>query len=146
MTIDIDAFWSLLDEFGFGSLTAHTRDGLRSRPIEPVIDRARNELCCIADAGWLPASGSYEIDASIVLLNEHTRRGLAVQGRLRQSRNRPDVETAWTTLAGHRFPDGPGSPGVIALRISPVSAAMWDLLSGTRTDSWLLNGDGIIRC
>lgn len=146
MTIDIDTFWSLFDEFGFACLTAHTRDGLRTRPVEPVIDRARNELCCLADAGWLAGTGTYEVDASLALVNEHNGRGLMVQGSMRLSSHRLDIETGWSTLAAHRFPEGPGAPGVVALRLSPVSAELWSLVSGTRTQSWLINGSGIMRC
>lgn len=146
MTIDIDTFWSLFDAFGLASLTARTRDGLRTRPVEPVIDRSRHEVSCIAGASWLDGTGSCHFDAALTLLDEQTLRGLVVQGTMRSSSHRVDIVTAWTALARHRFPDGPGAPGVVALRLSPVSAEMWDLVSGTRTDTWLLNGSGIMRC
>lgn len=135
-TADYDELWHALDEFGFGSLIADTRMGLRTRPFIPVIDRIRNEITSIADAAWLGSASAGAIDAAMSFVNEYAGVCLCVRGTMWVSIHDSDIAAAWTGHSSHQFPGGPREPGIVALRTSPHSAECWDLVSAAVRQQW----------
>lgn len=133
---DLEELWQALDEFGFGLLTADTREGLRTRPIVPVIDRARNELTSLAEAAWLGNASAGAIDATIAFVNEFNATCLTLRGTLWVSIHDTDIAAAWTTASALRFSGGRREPGIVALRTTPHSAEYWSIAASRVRKRW----------
>lgn len=133
----IDALCAMLDEFGPGSLTVRTSDGLFSRPILPVADRQRSEFACVVEESWLCNYGYRELNATLTFSNELGWTHLAIRGKMHRSVNPHDILVAWSGLAARHFPDGPASRHIAAVRFTPESAELWDIASNTVRVRWM---------
>lgn len=139
-----DRFWSLVADYGIGVLTVQT-DGLRSRPVMPVINRSLGEIVCIVDNSWIGHNAFGELPTALTFLNEHTFKSLTLRGIGRASPHEPDISAAWNGLCNRSYPDGPETPGLLAMRIVPQSADQWQLGHPKPTSHWQLEGGSFMR-
>ena len=141
-----DEFWSIVSDFGVGTLTVQTQTaGLRSRPVMPVIDRAIGEIVCIIDATWIGHSAFCEIPSVLNFLDGHTYVCLTLRGKGRGFADVRDIAAAWTGLCERSYPDGRDTPGLLAFRIVPQLADLWQLGQAHPKSRWELEGASITR-
>lgn len=132
-----DALVALLDDFGPGSLTVRTPDGLMMRPVMPVANTTRGELACVVEEDWLRTFGGRELNAALSYMNETRWTYLSIKGTVRRSLNPDDIGAAWSALATRWFPDGPMQSGIVALRFVPEHAELWDFVANAPRVRWL---------
>ena len=121
-----DQLWSMVADYGIGVLTVQT-DRLRSRPVIPVINRVLGEIVCIIDKSWIGHKTYGDLPSVLSFLNEHTYKCLTIRGLGSSSCDEQHIANAWSGLLDRSYPDGPKTPGLLALRIVPQCAELWQL-------------------
>ena len=138
-----DRFWSMICDYGMGVLVVQT-DGLRSRPILPVINRPLGEIVCIVDKSWMGQS-TFDVPCVLSFLSEHTYKSLTLRGTGRGSSGEDDISVAWNCLSDRLYPDGRKSVGLLALRIVPQCADLWQIGQREPHSHWQLESGSFKR-
>src|SRR6476661_9302032 len=118
--------WDIIEKVGVCMLTTQAPGGLRARPVEARPDRQAGLIFFITD---LRSGKEHEIEAEhdvgLVVIDAKDKAYLSITARaevLRDARKAADIwkstDNAWW--------DGPNDPNVCVLRVTPVTAELWD--------------------
>jgi hypothetical protein len=133
--MDTQSFWSLLGEFGPGFITWQNHVDYCSRPLSPKVDRIRGELGCVIERDWLPVHATHE-NILCNFVDEFGRRALSIQGRGLKSAAEEDVEFFWGSMQEAWYGAKSDRVDIIALRIIPRTAQLWDLAGRLPAHRW----------
>jgi general stress protein 26 len=122
----IGRVWDIIEKVGVCMLTTQAPGGLRARPVEARPDRKAGLIFFITD---LRSGKEHEIEAEhdvgLVVIDAKDKAYLSITARaevLRDARKAADIwkstDNAWW--------DGPNDPNVCVLRVTPVTAELWD--------------------
>lgn len=139
-----DRFWSMIADYGMGVLIVQA-DGLRSRPVLPMINRSLGEIICVVDKIWIGQSTISDVPSVLSFVNEHTYKSLTLRGMGRSSSDEQDISAAWNGLNDRLYPDGRKSAGLLALRIVPQCADLWHLAHREARSHWQLESGSFKR-
>jgi general stress protein 26 len=123
---DIGRVWDIIEQVGVGMLTTHFRGGLRSRPVEPRLDRKAGIIRIVTDARGLKDN---EIEASpdvgLVVISASDKAYLSITAQAEVTRDPGMAKAIW-----HKTDDlwwsGPDDPEVRILVLTPSLAELWD--------------------
>ena len=123
---DHSRIWDVIERVKFAMLTTHFADGLRARPVEPRTERAAGVIWIITD---LRSAKEHEIEAEhdigLTFIDQDENAYLSLTARAAVERDRAKAAQFWRatdTLWWH----GPDDPNVCLLRITPLTAELWD--------------------
>lgn len=122
--MELDSLLTLVADFGLGFIVWRQNETFGARPFLPVIDRQQSQICGLAERSWFAYSPAASIEVLLTFVNEFKLKGLSVEGRAMLSSRHEDILATWGAAAEARFPDGPQTPGLVALRLSPRLAQM----------------------
>lgn len=123
---DIERVWDVVEKVGVGMLTTRFVGGLRSRPVEPRLDRDAGVIRIVTDARGLKDD---EIDVSpdvgLVVICDGDKAYLSITGTAAVTRDSAMARKIW-----HKPDDlwwsGPDDPNVRVLVVTPSLAELWD--------------------
>jgi general stress protein 26 len=125
-TKHLDRIWQIIERVGVCMLTTHASEGLRARPTEPRPDRAAGLIWIVTDRR---SSKEHEIEAEhdvgLTFVDAKEKAYLSITARAAVLPDHAKAAEIW------RFPDnlwwkGPDDPNVCVLRITPLTAELWD--------------------
>jgi hypothetical protein len=138
--MDNSAFWTLVGDFGPGILTMQL-DGMPTRPVLPVVDRALGQITCLFERDWLGSTATFGISCALAFFNEFSCTSLQMHGNGRLSSRSDDIAAGWNTISDRCYPNGLETVGLTALLIVPRSAYLWQLGQIKPISSWqFVNG------
>lgn len=119
--------WDLIDKIDICMFVTTTEAGrLRGRPMSSIGKRDENRIYFLthADAG----AKDEEIAASpaVHLGYSNGRAQLSVSGAAQLSTDRALIERLWNPGAQAFWPDGPGTPGLTVIAVTPEAGEYWD--------------------
>jgi predicted Rdx family selenoprotein len=136
---------ALLSDFGPGIMTWRQPDGLRTRPVRPVLDHGRGRISCVAECTWFLGAPAGCLEVACSFVDEFKGRALTLDARGVRSLLVDDIAGAWTLAMETRYPDGPEQRGLICLHLAPQRAAIWDLARGTCHEAWAFDPETFLR-
>jgi general stress protein 26 len=122
----LDRVWQVIERVGVCMLTTLSNGGFRARPVEPRPDRAAGLIWVVTD---LRSGKEHEIevdhDVGLTFVDAKEKAYLSITARATVLPDHAKAAEVW------RFTDnlwwkGPNDPNVCVLRITPLTAELWD--------------------
>jgi general stress protein 26 len=122
----LDRVWQIIERVGVCMLTTHFSGGLRARPVELRLDRAAGLIWVVTD---LPSEKEHEIetehDVGLTVVGAKEKAYLSITARAQVRRDHAKAAEIWCQ-ADNLWWQGPDDPNVCVLRITPLTAELWD--------------------
>jgi general stress protein 26 len=123
---DLDRVWEIIEHVGVCMLTTRFAGGLRARPLEARPDRAAGAIWFVTD---LDSGKEHEIefdhDVGLVFIDAPAKAYLSITARAEMRRDHAKATEIWKS-ADNMWWDGPNDPAVCVLRVTPLTAELWD--------------------
>ena len=118
--------WNVIERVGVCMLTTHFAGGFRGRPVEPRLDRAEGLIWVVTD---LRSEKEHEIetehDVGLTCVDTKENAYLSITARAEVRRDHAKAAEIWRN-ADNLWWHGPDDPNVCVLRITPLTAELWD--------------------
>ncbi len=123
---DIERVWDIVETVGVGMLTTRFAGGLRSRPVEPRLDRGGGVIRIVTDVRGLKDNEiERSPDIGLVVVCAPDKAYLSITGTAAVTRDPAMARKIW-----HKTDDlwwsGPDDPNVRVLVVTPSLAELWD--------------------
>jgi general stress protein 26 len=128
MTEDVHhkRIWDVIERVKYAMLTTHFADGLRARPVEPRPDRTAALIWIVTD---LRSAKEHEIEAEhdigLTFIDTDENAYLSLTARAAVKRDHAKAAEIWRST-DNMWWHGPSDPNVCVLRVTPVTAELWD--------------------
>jgi len=123
---NIARVWDIIETTGVCMLTTHSAGGLRARPVEPRPERAAGLIWFVTD---LRSGKEHEIEAEhdvgLVFIDAKAKAYLSITARAEVRRDHAKAAEIWRKTDNIWW-SGPDDPNVCVLRVTPVTAELWD--------------------
>jgi general stress protein 26 len=127
-----DRVWDIIETVGVCMLTtqfaggAGQDSGLRARPVEARPDRAAGLIFVVTD---VRSGKEHEIEAEqdvgLVFIDPKAKAYLSITARAEVLNDHAKAAAIWKST-DNMWWDGPDDPNVRVLRVTPVTAELWD--------------------
>src|ERR1700733_5573437 len=118
--------WQIIERVGVCMLTTHFAGGFRARPVEPRPDRAAGLIWIVTD---LRSGKEHEIetghDVGLTFVDAKEKAYLSLTARAEVRRDPAKAAAIWRS-GDNLWWNGPDDPNVCVLRITPLTAELWD--------------------
>jgi general stress protein 26 len=122
----LDRVWDIIERVGVCMLTTRFANGLRARPLEARPDRANGLIWFVTD---LRSGKEHEIEGNeevgLVFIDAGAKAYLSLTARAEVSRDHAKAAAIWKSTDGVWW-RGPDDPNVCVLRVTPMTAELWD--------------------
>jgi general stress protein 26 len=123
---DLDRVWTVIERVGVCMLTTRAARGLRARPLEARLDRSSKLIWFVTD---LRSTKEREIGADheigLVFVDKTENVYLSITASAETMRDREVAASIWR-LTDNMWWDGPNDPNAGLLRVTPLTAELWD--------------------
>ena|SRR5581483_10749878 len=118
--------WDIIERVGICMMTTRFDGGLRARPLDARPDRAASLIWFVTD---LRSSKEREIEAehdvALVFVDQKANAYLAITARAQVQRDHARAAAIWKNT-DNMWWQGPDDPDVCVLRVTPLTAELWD--------------------
>jgi general stress protein 26 len=118
--------WDVIERVKYAMLTTRFAGGLRARPTEPRPERASGVIWIVTD---VRSAKEHEIEAEhdigLTFIDADENAYLSLTARAEVKRDHAKAAEIWR-VADNMWWHGPDDPNVCVLRITPVTAELWD--------------------
>ena len=122
----LDRVWDIIQRVGVCVLTTRFAGGLRARPLEARPDRTAGIIRFVTD---LRSGKEHEIesehDVGLVFIDARANAYLSITARAEVRRDHAKAAEIWTPT-DNMWWNGPDDPNVCVLRVTPLTAELWD--------------------
>lgn len=126
-----DEIWRHVRDIETCMMVTRDGDGLRSRPMTPILRPGENTIWFFADAD---NHKDEEIDAAprgcLAFAEPRSHCYVSLSGTFGVQRDRATIDALWNDAAAAYFPNGKDDPRVILLKFEPERGEFWDAPSG----------------
>ncbi len=123
---NLSRIWDIIESVGICMLTTRFAGGLRARPLEARPDRAAGLIWFVTD---LRSAKDHEIDAEhdvgLTFVDHDKNAYLSLTARAAVQRDHAKAAEIWKATDTMWW-QGPDDPNVCVLRVSPLTAELWD--------------------
>jgi general stress protein 26 len=118
--------WQIIERVGVCMLTTQFPGGFRARPVEPRLDRTAGLIWVVTD---LRSEKEHEIetehDVGLTFVDTTENAYLSITARAEVRCDHAKAAEIWR-YADNLWWKGPDDPNVCVLRITPLTAELWD--------------------
>jgi general stress protein 26 len=122
----LDRVWDIIKLVGVCMLTTRFAGGLRGRPLQSRPDRDAGVIWFVTD---LRSAKEYEIesenDVVLAFVDAKTNAYLSITARAEVRRDHAKAAEIWAP-SDNMWWNGPNDPNVCVLRVTPLTAELWD--------------------
>jgi general stress protein 26 len=122
----LERVWDIIEKVGVCMLTTRFDGGLRARPLEARPDRDAGRIWFVTD---LRSGKEHEIEAEhdvgLVFIDAKEKAYLSITARAEVRRDHARAAAIWKKTDSAWW-DGPDDPNVCVLRVTPITAELWD--------------------
>jgi general stress protein 26 len=122
----LNRVWDIIERVGVCMLTTRFADGLRARPLEARPDRHAGLIWFVTD---LRSGKEHEIEAAgevgLVFTDVKAKAYLSLTARAEVRRDHAKAASIWKST-DNMWWQGPDDPNVCVLRVTPLTAELWD--------------------
>lgn len=117
--------WTKLEKFRDCMLVTQDAEGMRARPMSPIFRAEAGEIWFLSGADGMKDDEIHQSnDVCLTFSSNGLHVSLSGQGSV--TRDRKTIEDLWNPGAQAFFPNGPSDPDVVAIRVAPTKAEVWD--------------------
>jgi general stress protein 26 len=124
--LHLERVWDIIEMVGVCMLTTRFTGGLRARPLESRPDRDAGIIWFVTD---LHSAKEYEIESDnnvgLAFVDAKANAYLSITARAEVRRDHAKAAEIWTPT-DNMWWQGPDDPNVCVLRITPLTAELWD--------------------
>jgi general stress protein 26 len=118
--------WEIMKSIGSCFfITKAGNDEMHGRPMAPVVRPEEGKIYLLTHESDDKTSDHALADGVLLVFADSTRH-LALNATASVSRNAAKLEELWSPAATAFWPDGPKTPGVVAVEIEPTHCEYWD--------------------
>jgi general stress protein 26 len=121
-----DRVWQIVEKVGVCMLTTRFADGLRARPLEARPDRDHGLIWFVTD---VRSGKEHEIEAGhdvgLVFIDQREKAYLSITARAEVLNDHAKAAEIWKSTDSVWW-SGPDDPNVCVLRVTPITAELWD--------------------
>lgn len=118
--------WDVIERVKVAMLTTRFADGLRARPVEPRPERGAGLIWILTDRR---SAKEHEIEAEhdigLTFIDREENAYLSLTARAEMRRDHAKAAAIWKS-ADNLWWHGPDDPNVCVLRVTPLTAELWD--------------------
>jgi general stress protein 26 len=118
--------WEIVETVGVCMLTTRSADGLRARPLEARPDRGNGLIWFVTD---VRSGKEHEIEAEhdvgLVFIDHAGKAYLSITARAEVLNDHTQAAEIWKSTDSVWW-KGPDDPNVCVLRVTPITAELWD--------------------
>jgi len=118
--------WQIVERVGVCMLTTRFSGGFRARPVEPRLDRGGGLIWVVTD---LRSEKEHEIetehDVGLTFVDTKENAYLSITASAEVRHDHAKAAEIWR-YADNLWWEGPHDPNVCVLRITPLTAELWD--------------------
>ena len=118
--------WDIIERVGVCMLTTHSASGLRARPVEARPEREAGLIWFVTD---LRSGKEHEIEAEhdvgLTFIDADQKAYLSLTARAQVRRDHAKAAAIWKST-DNMWWQGPDDPNVCVLRVTPLTAELWD--------------------
>jgi general stress protein 26 len=122
----LDRVWDIIERVVVCMLTTYGPDGLRARPVEARPDRDAGIIWFVTDRR---SSKEHEIEAEheigLTFIDADQKAYLSLTARAQVQLDHAKAAAIWKST-DNMWWHGPDDPNVCVLRVTPVTAELWD--------------------
>ncbi len=122
----LDRVWDIVERVGVCMLTTRAAGGLRARPVEARPDRAAGLIWFVTDER---SAKEHEIErdseVGLIFIDHAAKAYLSLTARAEVSHDHAKAAEIWKSTDSVWW-RGPDDPNVCVLRVTPVTAELWD--------------------
>jgi general stress protein 26 len=124
---NIERIWDIVETVGVGMLTTRFASGLRSRPVEPRLDRHAGVIRIVTDVRGLKDNEvEHASDVGFTVVSAADKAYLSFTGRAVVVRDRRLAAEIWHESDDVWRPGGADDPNVRVIVLTPSHAELWD--------------------
>jgi len=121
-----DRVWDIVEKVGVCMLTTRFAGGLRARPVEARPDRMNGIIWFVTD---VHSAKEHEIEAGhdvgLVFIDHAAKAYLSITARAEVLHDHAKAAEIWK-VTDSAWWKGPDDPDVCVLRVTPITAELWD--------------------
>ena len=121
-----DRVWDIVEKVGVCMLTTRFAGGLRARPVEARADRLNGLIWFVTD---VHSAKEHEIEAEhdvgLVFIDHAEKAYLSITARAEVLNDHAKAAEIWK-VTDSAWWKGPDDPDVCVLRVTPITAELWD--------------------
>ncbi len=122
-----DHVWEMIEEIGIGMLTTWTGTRLRARPMATYPDPAEDCVWFLTDKrGGKDEEITENPKVCVAFAKQKSQDYVSLSGRAEIVRDQSKIEDLWNQYAQTFWPDGPGDPNIVLIRLTPTEAEYWE--------------------
>jgi general stress protein 26 len=122
----LDRVWDIIKLVGVCMLTTRSAGGFRARPLQSRPDRDAGVIWFVTD---LHSAKEHEIESEnnvgLAFVDAKTNAYLSITARAEVRRDHAKAAEIWTPT-DNMWWNGPDDPNVCVLRVTPLTAELWD--------------------
>jgi len=123
---DIERIWDIVETVGVGMLTTRFAGGLRSRPVEPRLDREAGAIRIVTDVRGLKDDEiERSPDIGLVVVCAPEKAYLSITGTATVTHDPAMARKIWHKT-DELWWSGPDDPNIRVLVVTPSLAELWD--------------------
>lgn len=126
MATDQEKVWKFIGKFRAPMFVTQAHDGPRARPMNAIHKPDEGVI-------WFLSEASSDKDAEAradprvnLVFSDGGQNHASVQGTATEVRDRETVKRLWNAGAQAWWPQGPEDPNIVAIRVEPDGAEIWD--------------------
>lgn len=123
---DISRIWAVMKAERTAFLVTQGAKGPHARPMSAIVREPDGLVWFLTDRASMKDS---EVDADsrcALIFSDGSATHLAITAEASIVDDRTVVHDLWSTAAQAFYPGGPDDPSVVAIRVTPVIAELWD--------------------
>lgn len=118
--------WDAIEGIRTAMFVSRGKSGLHARPMSAIVRREEGRIWFLTSR---ETAKTCEIEANpdvSVTFSNGTSTHVAVNGRATLVDERAHVKDLWSIAAQAFYPDGPTDPDIVAIKVEPEIAELWD--------------------
>lgn len=123
---DVARIWNFMEKQRTAFLVTISAAGPHARPMAAIVHKDEALIWFLTDVATTK-DGEIAADNRVaVVFTDAGSSHVSVSGTAEIVDDRALVKSLWSTAAQAFWPDGPDSPRVVAIKVTPRSAELWD--------------------
>jgi general stress protein 26 len=118
--------WKFIEKFRAAMLVTDSDTGPRSRPMNAIFKPDEGVVWFLSEASSAKDAEARAEPRVNLVFSDGGQNHASVQGTATEVADRATVKRLWNAGAQAWWPQGPDDPNIVAIRVTPDSAEIWD--------------------
>ncbi len=138
--------WDTIETIRTAMLTTKAGDTLQSRPMSAYVDKATHKIYFITHLDTEKTHEIGEGDAvNLAFADASSQNYISIEGHARVTQDAMRQKALWNSYAEAWLPQGPESPDVGLIEVTPTQATYWNAPSSKLVQLWKVGVANVLQ-